>query len=65
MLEHRHPQPAGLMPSKSARRRVICAVCEAPQPRVRIPKNYRQLMYGGMTCAKCGTELTSFGQPRT
>jgi hypothetical protein len=33
-------------------------------PRVRIPKSFRQMMYGGTTCAKCGTELTQFGQPR-
>lgn len=34
-----------------------CPNCRTPLPRVRRPKNMRQFLWGGWTCAKCGAEL--------
>jgi hypothetical protein len=42
-------------------KRVICPTCTTKQPVVRIPKNSRQLLWGGTTCPKCKTELDKFG----
>ncbi len=39
-----------------------CPKCAAPLPAVRVPKNFRQMMFGGWTCA-CGVELDKWGRP--
>jgi hypothetical protein len=40
---------------------IYCPVCKTEQKRVRIPKNIRQLFWGGCTCPNCGTEMDKFG----
>ena len=42
-------------------KRVICPKCETKQPIVRMPKNERQVLWGGTTCPKCETELDKYG----
>jgi hypothetical protein len=38
-----------------------CPVCETQQPAIRRPTSFRQLLRGGWTCAKCGTEIDRHG----
>ncbi len=40
---------------------VYCPKCETKQPRIRVPKNASQLLYGGTTCPKCQTNLDKYG----
>jgi len=40
---------------------VYCPVCGMKQPRIRIPKNTQQLLYGGTTCPGCGAKLDKYG----
>jgi hypothetical protein len=40
-----------------------CPKCGTPCPSRRIPKNYRQLMWGGWTCANCGEEIDKWLRP--
>jgi len=40
---------------------IYCPVCKTKQNRVRIPKNMRQLLWGGCTCPNCKTEMDKFG----
>lgn len=40
-----------------------CPSCGAALPAVRAPKNLRQALWGGWTCAKCGVELDKWGRP--
>lgn len=42
-----------------------CPRCRAALPAVRAPKNLRQALWGGWTCAGCGIELDKWGRPRT
>lgn len=41
---------------------INCPDCDEPQPRVRKPKNMREAMWGGNTCAKCGCEMDKWGK---
>jgi len=34
-----------------------CPKCGEEKPLARIPKNFKQMITGGWTCAKCGTEV--------
>jgi len=36
---------------------VNCPACGSPLPQVRQPKSFRQALWGGWTCAKCGCEM--------
>jgi hypothetical protein len=38
-----------------------CPTCETQQPAIRKPTSFRQLIWGGWTCAKCGTEIDRHG----
>lgn len=40
-----------------------CPACQEPLPTVRRPKNFRQMMWGGWTCAKCGSEFDKWLKP--
>jgi hypothetical protein len=44
-------------------RAVACPKCQTPQPTFRKSANFRQMLWGGWTCAQCGTELDKWGQP--
>ena len=43
-------------------RRVICPVCGELQPIMRRPKTFKQVLYGGGTCAKCGEDIDKWGK---
>ena len=43
-------------------RATACPQCQTPLPTLRKPKNLRQMLWGGWTCAHCGTELDKWGQ---
>ena len=47
------PHPAG-----------VCPRCTATLPRVRLPRSFRQAMYGGWTCRSCRAEVSRFGTLR-
>jgi endogenous inhibitor of DNA gyrase (YacG/DUF329 family) len=38
-----------------------CPDCGTPVPRFRNPTSFRQAMWGGWTCAECGTEMDRHG----
>jgi hypothetical protein len=38
-----------------------CPVCGTPAEGVRTPTSFRQALWGGWTCAKCGAELDKWG----
>jgi len=40
-----------------------CPKCGTPFPSIRIPKNYRQFMWGGWTCKNCGEEFDKWLVP--
>lgn len=41
--------------------RVTCPVCQTLQPVVRVPKNRKQMLWGGTTCPTCQTNLDKYG----
>jgi len=41
---------------------VDCPNCGATQPKRRKPKNMREAMWGGSTCADCGCEMDKWGK---
>ena len=41
---------------------IQCPKCGEPQPQIRTPKNFRQFLWGGNTCSKCGTEMDATGK---
>ncbi len=43
-------------------RQVDCPDCGEPAPAVRTPANRRQALWGGHTCAECGTEYDKWGR---
>ena len=40
-----------------------CPSCNEPLPTFRRPKNFRQIMWGGWTCEKCGSEFDKWLKP--
>jgi hypothetical protein len=42
-----------------------CPTCETRQPAIRKPTSFRQLIWGGWTCATCGTEIDRHGKAIT
>lgn len=40
---------------------LYCPVCKTEQRKVRVPKNIRQVLWGGCTCPNCNTEMDKFG----
>ena len=42
-------------------KQVCCPECDEPAPAIRKPKNRRQALWGGCTCAVCGTEYDKWG----
>jgi hypothetical protein len=41
---------------------VSCPLCGYPAPVPRVPKNWRQALWGGCTCPKCGLEYDKWGR---
>jgi hypothetical protein len=44
---------------------VSCPRCNTLFPQIRQPQNVRQALWGGGTCAKCGTEVDKWGREMT
>jgi hypothetical protein len=44
-------------------RPLVCPRCQTPLPRVRVPGDGREAMWGGSTCA-CGCRLDKWGRER-
>jgi hypothetical protein len=44
--------------------KVNCPHCQAAQPLVRKPAGAREGLWGGYTCAKCGTKMDKWGRAR-
>jgi hypothetical protein len=42
---------------------IFCPRCGEPAPVVRIPKNFRQMLWGGATCSNCACEYDKWGKP--
>ena len=42
---------------------VHCKHCDEPMPPIRVPANFRQAMWGGWTCPRCGLEVDKWGEP--
>jgi len=43
---------------------VCCPRCGAAQPAVRMPRSFRQMVWGGWTCKGCGCEMDKWGRER-
>lgn len=43
--------------------KLICPNCGNPIGRVRTPKTFAQVFWGGATCNKCGIEVDKWGRP--
>jgi hypothetical protein len=41
---------------------VHCPKCGEPAPIARVPKSWRQTLWGGCTCAACGLEYDKWGR---
>lgn len=42
--------------------KVFCPKCDEKMPALRIPKNIKQLMWGGGICPKCACKMDKFGK---
>ena len=40
-----------------------CPNCGSPFPSTRVPKNFRQFMWGGWSCKSCGEEYDKWLKP--
>jgi hypothetical protein len=40
-----------------------CSACGESMPAFRKPANFKQTLWGGWTCPKCGVELDKWGRP--
>jgi hypothetical protein len=43
---------------------VCCPRCGAPQPSVRMPRSFKEMLWGGWTCQGCGTAMDKWGRER-
>ena len=41
---------------------VHCPQCNKQAPKIRTPKNLRQLLWGGWTCSECGCKMDKWGK---
>ena len=39
-----------------------CPNCGKTQPKFRIPKGIKEVMWGGWTCQNCGCKIDKYGQ---
>lgn len=46
-------------------RSVQCPKCGQQQPKIRTPSTWRQTVWGGWTCQKCGQEMDRRGKAVT
>src|SRR4051812_48457655 len=41
----------------------LCPRCDQPAPVIRLPGNWRQALWGGNTCRRCGCAYDEWGKP--
>lgn len=41
-----------------------CPKCNEIQPKVRKPKGWHEIIWGGITCKNCGCKMDRFGKER-
>jgi len=39
-----------------------CSRCHAAMPAVRVPKSFKQALWGGWSCPNCGCEIDKWGR---
>ncbi|WP_298420294.1 hypothetical protein [uncultured Kordia sp.] len=44
---------------------VNCPKCREEQPKIRKPKGWYEILWGGNTCKNCGCKMDRFGKERT
>lgn len=42
---------------------VRCPECDELMPKIKVPENIQQLMWGGWACPKCGCRMDKWGKP--
>ena len=42
---------------------VYCPECNEAMPKLRVPDDLHQLMWGGWACPKCGCRMDKWGKP--
>jgi hypothetical protein len=43
---------------------IHCPKCDKEQPKVRKPKGWTEILWGGNTCENCGCKMDRFGKER-
>ena len=43
---------------------VNCPKCDQEQPKIRKPKGFQEIMWGGSTCSNCGCKMDKYGVER-
>ena len=43
-------------------KRTVCPACGTQAPIIRKPRSFKQAMWGGWTCTKCGQEIDKWGR---
>ncbi len=43
---------------------VYCPVCNKQQPKIRKPKGWKEILWGGYTCENCGCKMDKYGKER-
>ena len=45
-------------------KKTFCPKCNEEQPKIRKPKGWQEILWGGNTCKKCGCKMDRFGNER-
>jgi DNA-directed RNA polymerase subunit RPC12/RpoP len=43
---------------------IYCPECGLKQPKIRMPKGWHEILWGGVTCSNCGCRMDKFGKER-
>ena len=43
---------------------VKCPRCRTEQPKIRFPKGWKEILWGGYTCHNCGCKMDKYGTER-
>ena len=53
----------GQVKSRNILTEVKCPICGQELPKVRVPRSFKQILWGGWTCGKCGQRVDKWGNP--
>ncbi len=45
-------------------KKVNCPKCKEEQPKIRTPKGWSEIFWGGNTCKNCGCKMDRFGNEK-